>query len=130
MKKHTSYLDTAIFDFALLKERYAEKPALELIILFLKGLPEAFEKIESTYAANDWSALERLIHAFRGGVCYCCAEQLTEACANLQSSLRENKPELIKSRYAHFMAQILLAENEMMKAIKKHLHALALDGFK
>jgi len=117
----TPYQALAIFDFEELKtlSGHNEKVAIEVATFFLEGLPQELREIQAAYAQKDWSSVQSLTHKFKGGVSYCGAPRLKEACAQLENAIRAGESELFEKLYDALLSDIALTEREIRVTLTK-----------
>lgn len=107
------------FDFELLTKQCGdEKSAVEMATMFLADLPDELKEIEAAHEVNDWSTVQKLTHKLHGGVSYCAASRLGEACSKLETAIKTGDSELFEEFYNDFLNEVSLAK----KAMKAKLH--------
>lgn len=109
--------NTLVFDAALGLERAGGKPQLaeELLHMFLDTLPEEKNSFHALYAKSEWKLLQDKTHKLHGSLCYCGLPRLQKATAQLEQSLKSEKPAQIKKDFEVFAAEI----DAVLSTVKK-----------
>lgn len=114
-----NYKELAVFDFEGLKKRFdnSKESAIEMTMIFLDSLPQELEELNAAYEKKDWFVIKSLSHRLKGGVSYCAAMRLQEACDQLETAIREEKTELFESLYNQLLDDIALTEKAMREEL-------------
>ncbi len=89
--------------------------AIETLTSLIKSFPEDLQSLTSAYEQQDWYALKNAVHKLRGGVCYCGAPRLKEACIQLENYLMKGQVKEISTLYQQLIAEI----NALQDAVNK-----------
>jgi CheY-like chemotaxis protein len=111
----------SIFDFEeLVKQTGGKKEvAIEFITTFLAESPAEVRQIAEAHERQDWTAVKNTTHKFHGGVSYCAAARLRNACRNLESAIKSGKTELFENLYNELLREISLAEKTMKEELAR-----------
>lgn len=113
-------IELPVFDFERVKAQFGnEKSALEMVTLFVSSLPKEVEQLQAAYDKKDWHSVQLLTHRLRGGVSYCGAARLDQACSKLESAIRDGQSELWEELYQCLLREIPLAEKVMKEELSK-----------
>jgi two-component system, OmpR family, aerobic respiration control sensor histidine kinase ArcB len=116
--KTTDYEELAIFNSESIKEQFGSKEtAVEIINLFLEGLPQELQEIHTAYTRKDWSLAQKLTHKLKGGVSYCGAPRLKEACAQLENVIKNRESKRFENLYNQLLKAASLTEKTMRKEL-------------
>jgi len=112
----------AIFNFEELKTLFGhnEQRAIDTVTFFLeKELPQELQAIQAAHSKNDWLLIQGLAHKLKGGVSYCCALRLKEACDQLESAIRKGENEHLENLYTQLLKIAKLTEKTMKEVFRE-----------
>lgn len=90
------------------------KAAEEMLALLIKMLPDDLAQIKNAYIENQYDQLARFIHRLHGALCYCGVPRLKTATHQLESALKCDKTQEIKTlfdQFEHEAQQLLTAQH-------------------
>lgn len=119
IEKNTPYEELPIFDFELLKERLGgESMAIGMAKLCLQTLPKELQELQVAHTQGAWSLVKNLTHKMKGGVSYCSAPRLEEACSQLEDAIRNGENACFETLYEQLLKAAALTEEK----IKEKFH--------
>lgn len=107
-------MDKKIIDLALGAKRVGrdEIAAKSMLDLLMKSINDDQKNIENALNQNNYQKLHDANHKLIGGLAYCGAPRLEEACQQLQSALKN----LNKEQISHFAKSVLTEINALKLA--------------
>ncbi len=89
--------------------------AEELLSLFVKELPHELAEIKKFRESNNHKELLKHLHKLHGAACYCGVPRLKYATAELEKTLKQNKPTEIADLFMQFEVEA----NNVLKKTKE-----------
>ena len=97
-----------IVDFEIVKNNFGGNEALiqEMLIVFLRTLPDEVRQLQTSFEKKDWQTLREIVHRLKGGGSYCGTSRLNHVCTRLEEVILANEKEMISSLYQQLMVEI------------------------
>jgi two-component system aerobic respiration control sensor histidine kinase ArcB len=98
-----------------LKKYGDEETVKELFGLLQKSFDEEIPDLKKAQKENDWDAIKRISHKFRGSASYCGTERFQQSCANLENYLKTGENELREKLLAQLLKEVESVKEALMK---------------
>ncbi len=97
-----------IFDeqLALQQAGGNEELARELFSMLLNELPAYLEKVQSSYQANNFTALHQIVHKINGSATYCGTPALQAAAEKLEIALKQQHTAQTDAGYQQIVSEL------------------------
>lgn len=105
-----SVMTNCVIDLALGAKRInqSETAAKSMLQLLRKNIDADYHSIHKAVEKKDWKAVRDANHKLLGGLAYCGAPRLEEACRTLQNSLQNPELSVIQEHAKHIFNEIEL----------------------
>ncbi len=80
--------------------------AKKMLTTMLASFTTEIGDLDTAYKIKDWDSIEAIVHKLRGGISYCGAPRLQEACARFENHLKAGYRELAPLLYKQLLKEI------------------------
>lgn len=82
-----------------------------LQLMLDKEIPETLKSLKEAYDAQDWIAIEKIAHSFKGGAIYCGAMKIQYACQFLEKYSRNGHTDSLETLYQQLITVMHATKN-------------------
>lgn len=83
-----------------------EQSAKEMLRLLLKNIDSDVAQMTAAYSEKNWEALRASLHKILGGLSYCGAPDLEQACLQLQTNIKNNNFDNVESLFKKLAQEV------------------------
>lgn len=115
--KNDLNLSPTVVDFTFIKNNLGDNEKLmkEMLMMYLKSLPDESAKIQSSYESKDWTHLKATLHQLKGSGSYCGTIRVNQICTYLEEAITLEKQETISSLYPQLLAEMQKVKEAILK---------------
>ncbi len=104
-------IEGMVVDFEKAKQQLGKEEMVhELLDVFINSFPEEIENLEIAHTNEDWESIRAIAHKLKGSSSYCGTTRLQSVCAKLETSIKNNKMDLVDKFYKQLLIEIKAVE--------------------